>query len=297
MKFLSGWDHELIKKMTSTCHQEMDKSFSGLIARKEARRQRSAASAELTRTMIRTLFPENKGAAVPPKDVQQVLDNMDFTLKPMFPSRAKRPVRLSDLAPTIDVTGPPYLNEVWRAFNSTGNASTRATADAPFATFGFTVGASGGTAFAGAGLVIPVASASPFEWQIQIRPFCPFSYQYHDVSNFWVAHSDMSFGIKVFSFDINGQDGRVEQDFEYPVWMDGTSWQEEHTNPSFSDFDFDNAFEFDHTMPFFTAPANRNFLATVFCWGSCDADSGDGFASSALAAANVTMPYVAIAKQ
>ena len=79
--------------------------------------------------------------------------------------------------------------------------------------------------------------------------------------------------------------------------MDGTGWQEEHTNPSFDDFDFDNAFEFDRMMPFFTVEPNRSYLATVFCTGTCDAGSGDDFASSANVFVNATMPLVVIAKQ
>ena len=142
--------------------------------------------------------------------------------------------------------------------------------------------------------------SAPLPRFIQVRPYVEFLYQYHNSSNYgYTAHNQGSFGILVNSFDLQGNDRRTEQDYRYgePVWSDGTTWWEEHSNTSWDDSDFGFAYIHGKEAPYFLAQAGRIYLACIWCFGSLDA--GAGFFGSASAVGNIRarVGFVVIGQQ
>jgi hypothetical protein len=287
-----------MERMTAAAKLYLEKRFRELVAKNEESRKRSMRSAEFTDAILKATVVGKISAKERGRSLTDVLRNMDLKIETGLPVKKSKP-KFSDFNPKIEVIGPPYAGSFFNKSGHSDNSqnSSESTPVDLSGRFGFQLGTDGGSATGKAGLFIAVTDPEPLDQEIQILPFCPFAYQYVDnSSNGYTAHTNAIFEIQTFSFDASGDDMRPELDFSYPVWNDGTGWYEEHTNPSFDNFDADNAFEFDHVMPPFTAQATRSLIALISCSGWCDA--GDGFFGNAVAAEtlNATMPFVVLEK-
>lgn len=110
-------------------------------------------------------------------------------------------------------------------------------------------------------------------------------------------HGPQPCGIRGFRYEPGSEwrDERTEQNHQYWIFSDGTSWFEEHTNPAFPDTD--HALSFDNAAPHFMILPNRLYSAAVWCFGSCDAN-GTKVDGASFAAAQITarMPFVVVAQ-
>lgn len=186
----------------------------------------------------------------------------------------------------LQILVPPYVGK-WTSISPPpspgGNAINASVQDG---SFGFLIGAADGSAAAGAGIWVQFIPDPPLPRAIQIRPYTPYSYQWDDHSDMgYTAHNDGGFGIYVLSWNREGADQRLEQDFRYSVWSDGTGWWDDHHNPSWGDFDYGHAFLYGHEAPYFEACANRIYRACIWCFGSCEASGG--FFGKALSASDI----------
>jgi hypothetical protein len=197
----------------------------------------------------------------------------------------------------LDFYSAPYLGE-WTSGNKVDHGSTETWADPNQGTFSFLQGAGGGSASSAAGLWVQFTPSPPLPRLVQVRAFCPYLYQWDDLSSMgYTAHSNAGFGIYVRSYDLAGRDSRVEQDYRYSTWSDGTGWFEEHNNPSWGDADDDHAFLYGNESPYFQAHPDRLYAACVWCFGSCNA--GSGYFGNAISASDIraTLGFVVVGQQ
>lgn len=216
-------------------------------------------------------------------------------LRPFVPIR-DAPFQIIHEDTNRRVVGPPYLG-TWRHSHFSGGASAHTNADSRDGSFGFELGANGGAAYGAAGIWIQFNPTPPLPRMIQVRPFCPYDSQWHDVSsNGYIAHTHGGFGIVVCSFDLNGNDRRVVQNFKYYAWNDGTGWFEEHISPDFDSPGVEHAFYLNYPN-YFTAQPYRLYTACIWCFASNDAGSGffgNAFSDSAV---NAWLDWVVIGEQ
>lgn len=169
----------------------------------------------------------------------------------------------------LQIFSAPYVDQ-WKAGEGYADRVT--------GTFGFEQFAGGGESANGSGAVWVQFVPSAGVRFVQVRPYVPYLYQWFDASfHGYVAHNRGGFGILVLSFDSAGGDRKTEQDFRYEAWNDGTAWYETHGNPAWrSDqfWDDDHAYLWGNSAPYFPVDPNRIYLAAVWCFGHCDADSG-----------------------
>jgi hypothetical protein len=194
----------------------------------------------------------------------------------------------------LQVLVPPYADK-WTFTQQSGNAETRADADAQTGRFGFLDGAAGGSAACGAGVWVQFVPDGALPRCIEVRAYTPYNYQWDDASQMgYTAHNDAGFGIYVLSWDMQGNDRKLVQDHRYSVWSDGTGWWEEHNNPSWGNPDYGNAYLYGNEAPYFEAQPGRIYRACVWCFGTCDA--GSGYFGNAVSAAeiNATAGFVVI---
>lgn len=197
----------------------------------------------------------------------------------------------------LQIFAAPYV-ATWTSHTPEGNAESSANANAQNGSFGFFIGAAGGSATAGAGVWVQFIPDPPLPRLVQVRPYVPYDYQWDDRSdNGYTAHNDGGFGVYVLSWDMQGADQRLEQDFRYGIWSDGTGWWEHHHNPSEPNPDYGNAFLYGNEAPYFEAQEDRIYQACIWCFGSCD--SGSGFFGNSLTASdiNAEVGFVVIGEQ
>lgn len=191
----------------------------------------------------------------------------------------------------LQIFGAPYQDQF---------TSGAGHADRFAGTFGFGVFAAGGSSDGSAAVWVQFTPSAGISL-VQVRAYTPYNYQWFDSSsNGYVAHNSGGFGVLVLSFDNQGGDRRTEQDFRYRAWDDGTGWFEEHSNPAWSNggfWDNDNAYLWGNEAPHFAVDPNRIYLAAIWCFGHCDADSG--FWGSAISQGNIeaTAGFVVIGEQ
>jgi len=205
-----------------------------------------------------------------------------------------------------DLRAPPY-NDVWT--DAEGGRHQQQIVFSNKSTgrfgFGYTIGKEGGSAYCGAGVeVLFMRDAPGFPpgqgpaGLAQIRTFTPYGYIWRDLSYLGPAHQHAGFGVLVWSRSLNGGPTRTDQDHEYWIWQDGTSWYEEHTNPSHPNQDFDNALLFGDQAPYFPINPGRIYGAWIWCFGSGDAHGADvtsaGFAQALI---DATARWIVIGQQ
>jgi len=70
---------------------------------------------------------------------------------------------------------------------------------------------------------------------------------------------------------LSGGDDTVDQNHQYWIYSDGTSWYQDHSNSASPGLDSGHAFTFNDAAPQFIIQPGRFYSAAVWCFGSCDA--------------------------
>ncbi len=283
---------ELAARIGASANQALDHSFSKFVDRGHDRVRRAAAQNEVAQALLRgavdegrlpkSLFPESPA----PQQVLAALRGSGRLRRPTRHSPAARAMAFRPFAGVesggvrvaedsqIQVLAPPYAGQ-WTSKNGNGNYTATASADAASGAFGFLDGSGGGASAAcGAGVWMQFIPDNPLPRSVQVRPYVPYNYQWHDSSQAgYTAHNDGGFGVYVLSWNMQGADQTLEQDYRYSIWSDGTGWWDDHHNPSWGDPDYGYAYTYNEA-PYFTAQPGRIYQACVWCFGSCDAAGG-----------------------
>ena len=185
-----------------------------------------------------------------------------------IPKRTKlysSPVRSHTRAGSIlTVRAAPYDDD-WTA----GNRPALGDSTASKAGGGFEIwtrSSFGASVWAGAGVAVwfqPIADNT----FVRFGAFVPGECSWDDNSYGYAAHNSAFIGVLIESFDLRGNNHRIEQDRRIPLWNDGTGWYEEHGNND----------EFDVYFPndtFFMATTARWYRVWTWASASCYADGG-----------------------
>ncbi len=159
----------------------------------------------------------------------------------------------------------------------------------------FTIGHEGGSAYLGTGVAVLFMRESPGHppgrgpaGLAQIRTDTPYGYRWLDKSYAGTAHQHGGFGVLVGSWSTGGGPGRVDQNYQYWKWNDGTNWYKTHSSPNWPNQDHDNALRFGDQSPYFWIEPGRMYVAWVWCFLEADASGADalsaGFAQAQIAA-------------
>jgi hypothetical protein len=312
---------EIHSRISGDAKLALDTSFGAFVQRRRDMARRNGTQHEFTEALIRTVLQDEQVRKVSPvksATLREALAGLSRgeggTTRPQVPaSPAARALTIwpfrtgGDSSPPIvrdtredaklQVLVPPYADS-WTSAQPSGNADARANADPAAGTFGFLDGAAGGSAACGAGVWVQFIPDGPLPRAVEVRAYTPYSYQWDDVSQLgYTAHNDAGFGIYVLSWDMQGGDRRLEQDYRYSVWSDGTGWSEEHHNPSWDNPDDGYAYIYGNEAPYFEAQPGRIYRAAIWCFGTCDA--GSGFFGNAISAADINAKagFVVIGEQ
>lgn len=192
---------------------------------------------------------------------------------------------------TLEFLFPPYYDSwTWKASGSPG--SQDAAADPADGTLSVGVSGGGGSADAGAALVIAFQPSFFMNPAVRISPLVQYSYNWLDFSfNGYTAHNDGYLRLSVESTDLRGGDLRQEQQRELQLWTDGTGWTESHGSNGDGTQVSGTLFPADSTF-FATASDQRRYLITISCETSCDESSGFWGGSLAIAKLAVRVPFV-----
>ncbi len=206
----------------------------------------------------------------------------------------------------VDVRVPPY-NDAWTHAGGGRHQQQQVWADKNDGNFGFlyTIGQEGGSVSCGAGVEALFMRDHPGfppgqgpAGLAQVRTYTPYEYAWRDKSYLGTAHQHAGFGVLVWSAPLGGGPSRTDLDHEYWTWSDGTSWFEEHTNPSFSGRDFDTALQFGNEAPYFPIEPGRIYGAWIWCFAGGDAHGADltsaGFAQALI---DATAKLIVIGQQ
>lgn len=205
-----------------------------------------------------------------------------------------------------DVRVPPY-NDAWTHVEGGRHQQQRQWANRADGRFGFvyTIGQEGGWAWSGAGVEVlfmrdqpgsPPGQGAP--GLAQVRTFTPYRYAWRDISYLGTAHQHAGFGVLVWSAPLGGGASRVDQNHQYWRWSDGTSWYQDHHNPSFPSTEADTALNYGDQAPYFPIEPGRIYGAWVWCFGAGDASGADFFSAAyAQALIDATARLVVIGQQ
>ena len=305
---------DIAARIAAEARTALDKSFAKFVDQHLDRMRRSAAHNDVAPALIQQAMDAGRLPNLRPEPTKEVL----AALQAGRTRRSERKVhhspaaRASTVRPfngldagglrvaedeRLQVLAPPYADQ-WTSKNGDGNSVTNCNADAQTGVFGFLDGAAGGSAACGSGVWAQFIPDPPLPRSVQVRAYTPYNYQWHDNSQFGcTAHNDAGFGIYVLSWDLTGDDRRLEQDYRYSIWSDGTGWWDDHHNPSWGDPDYGYAYLYGNEAPYFEAQPDRIYCACIWCFGSCDA--GSGYFGNAVADAdiNATAGFVVIGEQ
>jgi hypothetical protein len=206
----------------------------------------------------------------------------------------------------LEVRVPPY-NDAWTHADGGRHQQQQVWADKTNGRFGFlyTIGKEGGSLSCGAGVELLFMREHPGfppgqgpAGLAQVRTFTSYEYIWRDKSYVGTAHQHAGFGVLVWSAPIDGGPSRTDLDHEYWIWSDGTSWYEDHSNPSFSGRDFDNALQFANQPPYFPIEPGRIYGAWIWCFADGDAHGADlTSAAYAQALIDATAKLIVIGQQ
>ncbi len=65
---------------------------------------------------------------------------------------------------------------------------------------------------------------------VRFTAFVTYNYSWFDSADFLTAHNHATIGFYISSVNLRGQDPRVDFDGRTPLWSDGVSWLEEHSD-------------------------------------------------------------------
>jgi hypothetical protein len=301
---------EAFKRVAPEATKALEEHVKTLSRQHEAQRQRRAEYERLGLAWMQRAVGEDeehrRGIELFHKDVEQSIVTLRkgravkqsrlsarLTVQPLGGGTLGGPVPEDE---TIACYVPPYADQ-WTDMEGgspTPHQQQETWASKGDGKFGFlhTIGKEGGSAYSAAAVwveFVPRRSSG----QLQVRAYTPYSFVWHDKSYVATAHNDGSFGVYVLSWDTNGNDRAVEQDYSYSIWSDGTGWYDDH-----SDSGGGYAFQYGHEAPYFDARSNRIYRAGIWCFGSCDAHGADVLSASyAQAKIEASVPYVVIGQQ
>lgn len=263
--------------------ETLDLSFKAFADRSLARTQRSEIQNEFASALISLvvdagkmqkphLGPTPEEALTALRGRKRRTPSRQMHHSPEMRALATRPFRTIDAGGVhiaedsqLQLFFPPFVDQ-WAAGYGSGDFTFAGpSADARTGEFGFWQAAAGGSSvWSGAGVWVQFIPDRPL---IQIRSVAPYHFEWFDHSkDGYTAHNDAGFGIYVLSWNMRGADMRLEQDYRYSVWSDGTGWWETH-----SDSGDDTAYVYTHNPPYFEAEPDRIYRACIWCFGSCDA--------------------------
>lgn len=145
---------------------------------------------------------------------------------------------------------------------------------------------SGGSAWGAGGIGASIRPLTP-NTILRFTALVRYSYSWEDSSSGYVAHDDGFIGIYVWSFDLRGQDGRVEADQRSSLWSDGTGWFEDH-----SDSGEDELLPYAQSTIYLPVTSDRFYTFWVWTEVSGDATDGDIFGSFSRGALQAAIPFV-----
>lgn len=141
----------------------------------------------------------------------------------------------------------------------------------------------------------------------QIRPYLPFSYRWSTLSFKSREDSSGTFGVRVWSWSLNGGDMTLEQDYQYSCWKKTSiaSYFSVDSNPSWYDIpednipglDFDNAFNYGTQPPYFQTRPDRIYMASISCFGLCWSVSPENRPGISIGRIDAKMPWVVVGYQ
>jgi hypothetical protein len=302
---------EIAARIAGDAKAALDESFGAFVDQRLDRLRRSEQQNEVAQVLIRHAMNEQKlpklHSHLAPQEALTALQvgnrgRLDrklrhspgaraLTIRP-FGGAAAGELRVAEDA-RLQILVPPYQ---WTSKSGNGNRVTNVNADAQTGAFGFLDGAAGGSAACGAGVWAQFIPDAPLPRWIQVRAYTPYDYQWHDSSQAgYTAHNDGGFGIYVLSWDLAGTDRRLEQDYRYSIWSDGTGWWDDHASWPLPDYGY--AYQYGNEAPYFEAQPGRVYRACIWCFGSCDA--GSGYFGNAFSDAdiNANVGFVVIGEQ
>jgi hypothetical protein len=202
-------------------------------------------------------------------------------------------VPLGDIA--LDVFGPAYA-DTW---SDGGGAAAH---DGSLRVDLFDPNQPGVWVQGGAAIWIPVVPPASPPVMAEVRPYTPFSFRWLTSLN---AHSYGGFGIYVLSWDLQGNDKREEQRYEYRVWNDfAYGWDANDHNPSYyvdgptpvdrppgTGWDIDYAYPPGKQAPYFGVSGDRIYKAAVWCFGGVWVGNAPAYVISRIAA---PVPFVVV---
>lgn len=206
----------------------------------------------------------------------------------------------------VNVRIPPF-DDAWTHASGGRHQQQTVWADRNNGEFGFlfSIGKEGGSLSCGAGVEVLFTREHPGfppgqgpNGVAQVRTYTPYDYIWRDISYAGTAHQHAGFGVLVWSAPFGGGPSRTDQDFEYWVWNDGTSWYMDHTNPSFSGRDSDTALSFNKQAPYFNIEPRRLYGAWVWCFAAADSSGADLFSAAyAQALIEATAKFIVVGQQ
>lgn len=138
----------------------------------------------------------------------------------------------------------------------------------------------------------------------QIRPYCPYIFQYLSFNLGANLDNYAGFGIRVWSWNLDGNDQSDEQNYRYLVWSrdssnNNPSWYEQlqpddtHLKPR-PGWDDDHAFLWGKEAPYFSVRTGRVYVAAVWCFGGCKAAGKSGLTIGRI---HAEIPMIVIGSQ
>jgi hypothetical protein len=300
---------EVTMRISADAKHALDMSFAESVKRRRDMEHHSAAQQELAEAVIRNVMRDEQVKSAPalqPPTLQEALAELQYKEKgddkpqaaesptaralTMWPFRGigDSQLRIAHDIPEdslLQILVPPYADK-WTSAQPSGNAEAYANADEHTGNFGFLDGAAGGSAQCAAGVWVQFIPDGPLPRLVEVRAYTPYNYQWDDRSSMgYSANNSAGFGIYILSWDMQGSGRRLEQDFRYTIWSDGTGWWDEHHNPSWDDVDGGTAYLYGNEAPYFEAQPGRIYRACIWCFGACDA--GSGFFGNAVSASDI----------
>lgn len=295
-------DEAVLERISASASSHLNDLLASLVRRREQRMVSAQRGHALNEALVR-LVPEEEladllGAGQGPDRAELVrrLTEASSTARHSLAQSASDAVaRNADVLSGLQeqVLAPPY-DDRWRWEGGlTGDAEATAYADRDDGTFGFMLATGQGSAAAGAGVWAQFIPDGPAPVRITLtRPLVRYADEWdsNTLLKPYGAHNEGGFGITVLSWNLEGQDQRLEPLFPWTYfnWSKDTGWNGDDHDTNWPSFDQGLSYTFTgNTPPPFLAFTNRIYRIAIFCFGQCDAGGGffgNGIASSWISA-------------
>jgi hypothetical protein len=281
---------ELSARLGEAANRALDASIDTYLVRRQRKRERgSAEQRKVLEALLRLAIPDHsQDLPSSASSLEQAISELrsgglspqpELPRSPIAQAAALRPYRIPadelNRVPqaipedtTLQILAPPYVDK-WTSQNFSGNAQGNVAADPQTGDISFWHAAANGSAASGAGVWAQfIPDGGPR--LVQVRSYLPYSYLWNDNSqDGYTAHNYAEFGVYVLSWDLRGNNQRVEQNFSYQVWSNSTGWWD-----NADDSGYGYAYLYGHEPPYFEASHNRIYRAAIFCSGSIQASGG-----------------------